>query len=263
MATRFTVLLLGLAMLFVPLTKAAAAPDITSSALDYIVIVPNDRPTRVDVLTDQQFAAMGYTKDGLVLSGLTFSWSTTGDIGKISSAGIFTGERGGIGQVIARNGAVTASVGVVVRGVAQPLPSAPDEKPLPSSTTVVNTNTDATSEERPANESTVKDEEAPAAATAATTSCTTIRAWVWVLILLLYCILVFAYYLSLGESRTIWWWFWPALFTAAPVLLYFGTRCGVTHVWIPWAIGVLGVLISVFYYRVLRPTHPLTVQKLQ
>ncbi|MFH1170938.1 MAG: Ig-like domain-containing protein [bacterium] len=244
-------------LLFILLPLSAHAVTITSSALDHLVILPNDRPTLVDIATDQQFTATGYTQENEPLAGITFAWTTEGDIGTISSSGIFTGNKGGTGKITATSGDITASVGVVVRGVAaKETNTTPSPTNVPSSTTTVqpvNTNT-AANVNANANIATNSNTNTAASATTATHPCTTIRAWVWVLLLFLYCIVLFAYYLSLGESRTPWWWVWPAIVTAAPFALYFALRCGTTHAWVPWILGILTLAISVFYLRVLRPS---------
>lgn len=261
MNTRAITLILAFAAAVLVLPSASAATTITSSALDHIVVQPNDRPTVIDIETDQQFIATGYTKDEIALSGLTFHWTSDGDVGIITADGMFTGTRGGIGRVIARNGQITASVGVVVRGVAKATPPAAPTSTPSSSTTVqpVVTNTNETVNSNTNDDGAVKGdsvEETPAVASETTTPCTTIRAWLWLIVLALYCIVLFAYFLSLGESRTLWWWIWPALLTAAPFVLYFGTRCGNTHIWVPWTLGILAILLTVFYLRVLRPANP-------
>lgn len=244
-----------------------ATTTVTSSALDSIVLSPNDRPTRVEIFTDQQFIATGYSNTGDVLGGITFSWSTDGGIGRINESGIFTGERGGIGTVTARSGNVTASVGVVVKGV-RPPESKPAPKPTPESQTtvqpVVQNDEEATTDPTAASNDTgeVKGEAVESENTASPTSesCTTIKGWLWIIIIILYVILLFAYLLSLGESRSLWWWLWPLLFTAAPLVLFFALRCAGVHSWVPWTIGVLAVLISLFYLRVLRPSESIANQ---
>lgn len=265
MTLRTVLVLLAVIAFAVPL-QSVAATTVTSSVLDHIVIVPNDRPTVVDVGTDQQFLATGFTKENQTLSGITFTWSSDGKVGTVNRDGIFTGKKGGIGRVTARSGSVTASVGVVVHGVAAAQTPAKTAVIPPSSTTVqpvvTNTNTSAPTNTN-TDQGTVKGAttENTAKPAASTKSCTTIRAWLWVLILLLYCIVLFAYFLSLGESRTMWWWVWPAIITAAPYVLYFLTRCGTTHLWVPWTLGVLAVLLGLFYVRVLRPTESLHTQQ--
>jgi hypothetical protein len=244
---------------------SAQTPNVTSSVLATIVIQPNDRPTIVDIASDQQFLAAGYTNDGQALLGLTFTWSTEGGVGSITREGMFTGEQGGIGKVTARSGSVTASVGVVVRGVAK-TPEKPEKKATvnpPFSTVVQHTNQQ---EEANATENEPDTGEVKGATTdeqegaQGSQQCSTVRAWVWALVLLFFSIVLFAYFLSLGESRTFFWWVWPALCTAATYVVFFLTRCGSLHSWMPWVLGACAVFLSFFYLRVLRPAEHTSVQ---
>lgn len=247
------------------LSLANAATTVTSSALDHIIILPNDRPTLVNINTDMQFVASGYTADEQPIPGLTFNWSASGGVGRITEDGIFTGERGGIGGVSAKSGTVTATVGVVVRGVAKKsVKAAPTNTTIPPATTTVTPRTGASPETTtnvaPSGDAgTVNANLAPATPdTMVTTECTTIRGWVWSLIVLVYCILLIVYFFALGDSRTSWWWIWPVLLTAELLILYFSVRCGQFQSWVPWTTAVLGVLIALFYYRLLRPKDVLT-----
>ncbi len=251
------------ATLFVLGGSASLATTVTSSALDHIVITPNDRPTIVDVGEDQQFLATGYSADERALDGITFTWSADGNVGTVAENGFFTGVRGGIGRVTATSGGVSASVGVVVSGVEQPAEPKPEPAaPItpPSSTTTQNVNVadntnTTTPTEAEAGEETDNSGQKSSATTTGNATCTTIRAWLWVLILIVYCVILVAYFLSLGESRTMWWWIVPAVLTVASFALFFGTRCGGINAWIPWTLGVLAILLGLFYVRVLRPTE--------
>ncbi len=236
----------------------SAAPSVTSSVLDHIVVFPNDRPTIVDLGSDQQFLATGFSSENTELPNLTFSWTVDGGIGSIATNGIFTPTKGGIGTVIARNGQITASIGVVVRGRAVIANTNTNtvEPPLPTTTTTVKEVAQTTPGEASNTNTTIAPQESPntaAATTTASTSCTTLRAWVWVVILLGYLLLSFVFYLSLGESTTIWWWVWPAGLTALLLILFNAVHCAEHQRWVPMAIVLLGILLGLFYARLLRP----------
>ncbi len=237
--------------------RAEAATSVISSAVTRIDILPNDRPTRVPVETDQQFVATAYANDGTVVPGVTFRWKTVGGIGRITPDGIFTGERGGIGTVTASSGDVTASVGVVVKGVAKkkeaPSPTAsavPAPKATNDSAAQSNANTNAVA----APEEAEDDTGTVAGDTAVTEqTCTTLRGWIWVLILLGYFVLLFVYYLALGENLTSWWWLWPLVLTAELFALFWIIRCPGVQRWVPIILLLLGALATYVYVQLLRP----------
>lgn len=246
--------LLFVAGLAVAIPLSGQGVTVFSTAVDHIVIQPNDRPTIVDQNTDMQFLATALSATNEEIPGLTFSWGVGGDVGTITPAGIFTGTRGGIGQVIAKTGNVTASVGVVVRASASAQPPANAKTPKPA--TATNTNTPVTPsatvtepviEAAPETPSTAADQ-APSQ-----TTCTTLRTWVWVLLVLGQALLLFIYFLTLGDSRALWWWVWPLLSTAGLITLHHALRCGEFNSWIPWSVVIVGLLNAVFYVRVLRP----------
>ncbi len=246
-------LLLVLALSAV-LPFSAQAVSVSSTAVDHIVVQPNDRPTIVDQNTDLQFLATAFSAANEEISAVTFSWVVSGDVGTITSSGIFTGTRGGIGQVIAKTGNVTASIGVVVRAVAGAKPPANTNTPAPAITTNINTPAipSATVTE-PVVEATLETPSITEATTPSATTCTTLRNWVWVVVVLGQALLLFVYFLTLGDSRTLWWWVWPLLSTAGLITLHDALRCGGFNTWIPWSVATVGILIAVFYLRALRP----------
>lgn len=228
------------ALLVIPV---AHADTVTSSQLDHIVISPNDRPTRVDQHADQQFLAEGMTADNQAITGLTFTWSVGGNIGTITKDGIFTGTKAGTGTVTAVSGTTAATVGVVVKAVKETpviraTNTAPANTNVNSAQTNVNTAVPTTTQEQ---------------STQTQKTCTTLRAWVWILILFAYVIILLVYFLSLGESRTLWWWIWPAALTAELIALQHIVRCTNRDDWVIYATVLVGALISWFYYRLLRP----------
>lgn len=265
-----SLLCLGVASFVLFLQGAWAATTITSSSLSSIVIMPNNRPTVVDLFTDQQFLATGYAEDGQPLTGLTFQWSVGGEIGRINNQGIFTASKGGIGTITARNGSITATVGVVVKGappITEPAKTSVKKSVLPKTTTVVQEiNTTQTTPEPQNSQGAVlgastDDDPSLAAATTieppnntnAPVTCTTIRGWVWALIFFGYILISFLYYLSLGESRTGWWWLWPLLLTGLIIALFSAIRCPTHQLWVPWTSGILAILLGLFYIQFLRP----------
>lgn len=265
MANRFVypiIMFLGVVIAGTALTHLVQAATITSSALSSIQIYPNDRPTVVDELTDQQFVATGYTADGQVLGGITFEWSVGEGIGRITKDGIFTAEKPGIGTVTAKSGNITASVGVVVKdvpGVSKNTNTAPIP---PSSTNTANVNgANANTNSEAVNTNTATEEtnsnsnvnEAPSAVTEEEEDCTTINGWIWILIFFAYTVLLFVYFISLGDSKTMWWWVWPLVVTAGLLLLYNAIRCSGVQLWVPWVLVGIGLLMALFYIRVLRP----------
>ncbi len=261
----FTLFLLAVALVWTTADASAADPVITSSALDHIVVLPNDRPTRVDISTDQQFVASGYTADGKVLAHITFTWSVGGGIGSITDTGIFTAERGGVGTVIAKSGGVQASVGVVVRGIAPAKKEGVKKQEASSAfgATVAPVTPPATpsavqeDQAGPTDEAQTPEIEGATDDTqnkeATTQECAPWNPWVWVGILVVYTALLLGYYLSLRQSRTPMWWVLPLLLTVLLLILYVGVRCGMQRPWIPTTLVILGALTSLFYYTLQRP----------
>lgn len=251
---------LSLALVLGSAGIASAATTITSSALDRMVIFPNDRPTLVKIGTDLQFVATGSTADGRVLQGISFRWSTGGNIGRINDAGIFTGERGGIGTVTARSGGTSATVGVVVKGSASDIAK---QKPKP---TVLGTTTSETAQQPITQQETPQETtsnenvnaEAPAAGETTqqettASACSPWPALAWIGILVAYAVLLVVYYLMLGDTASPWWWVPPAALTVLVLLLYAGARCGTGQTWIPVVHVLVGAGISFLYYQLLRP----------
>lgn len=227
----------------------------TQPTLDHIQIIPNDHPTRVEVGTDQQFTASALTAANEGIPGVVYTWSVGGNIGYITKGGIFVAERPGTGSVSAVSGTTAATVGVVVK-------AAPVVKKTVSGNTNTgqNTNVNGTTTTNATKiETTNSNTNASSPVVQETTKkqCSTLRTWVWILLLVAYVILLFAYFLALGESMTAWWWFWPIILTAEMLVLAWLVRCTSSQNWIPVTTVVLGALISWFYYSVFRPKSPI------
>lgn len=233
-------------------TLSVRAATVTSSELDHIEIVPNDRPTRVPLGTDQHFVATGFTAENKAIAGLTFQWSAGGNIGGITKSGIFTAQRAGTGTVTATNGKIAATVGVVVKKPAAANTNAA-KTTAPTNTATENGNTNAG-----ANVNAVQEPVPPAVtetqpSAETTAQCTTIRGWLWVLILVVYSFALLLYFLWLGESTTVWWWVVPALLTAIVLVVFDRVHCPGFQRWV-WPLFIIaGALLSLFYWNMLRP----------
>ncbi len=257
-----TSLILGFALLFGG-NASRAMTTITSSALDSIVIFPNDRPTLVAIDTDMQFVAIGYAADNQPVTGMTFAWSTGGNIGRITTPGIFTGERGGIGTITATSGNVSASVGVVVKGRASDLDL--KKKPQP---TVLGASTSQTGQSRLSakdqpstdkttnsnlNTNTSETAGSPENQQSKSSACTPWPTIAWIGMILVFTVLFIVYFLLLGDSTSLWWWAPPVVLLALLLVLYSGVRCGSSQIWVPIVLLVVGAGIAFLYYQLLRP----------
>lgn len=99
--------------LFSGLGQTSTPVDITPGPLDHIQISPSS--ATVGAAQQQQFSASGYDAFGNEVGGLTFTWTTTGGIGTVTSGGLFTaGSSVSSGTVTASSGGVqgTATVDV-------------------------------------------------------------------------------------------------------------------------------------------------------
>lgn len=236
-------------------SAASAVTTITSSALNHIVVYPNDRPTLVAIDTDMQFIATGYTADNQPVTGITFVWSSSGNIGKINTLGIFTGKHGGIGTVTATSGNVSASVGVVVEGRASDVKKNAQPTVLGATTSrtsrsQANANTNAnTNLNANISESAGSTDENPAESAA----CSVWPTIAWIGLILIFAVLMILYYLLLGDSTSSLWWMPPAVLMIMLLVLYAGVRCGPAQVWVPIVLLAVGAGISYLYYQLLRP----------
>ncbi len=98
---------------FSGLGQTSTPVDITPGPLDHIQISPSS--ATVGASQQQQFSASGYDAFGNEVGGLTFTWTTTGGIGTVTSGGLFTaGSSVSSGTVTASSGGVqgTATVDV-------------------------------------------------------------------------------------------------------------------------------------------------------
>ncbi len=250
---RFRTLVLTLSALLVLVLSAhsARAATITSSALDRIEITPYGKPFAVELNTDQQFVAQGYTKDGTLLRGITFAWSVERKIGTVTKRGIFTATKAGAGNITAKNGTVHQTIGIRVTASSTPPPATNTATPkvtapaTVSEQNVIQPDQGTVLGEQATDES-PSTENQPAA-------CSFVPAWVWICILLAYLILTGVYVVSLGESRTLLWWIWPLLLTAEFAVLFWRVHCPGHQLWVPWLLGLDALLVLLLYIRVLRP----------
>lgn len=228
--------------------SAAQAATVTSSALDRIEITPYGKPFAVELNTDQQFVAQGFTKDGALLRGITFTWSVE-KIGTVTKRGVFTATKAGAGNITAKSGSIYKTIGI--RVTADKATATNSTKPKNSApATVSEQNVTQPDEGAVLGEQTTDEpqttEKQPAA-------CSSVPAWVWICILLAYLIITGIYLVSLGESRTLFWWVWPLLLTAALAALFWRVHCPGHQLWVPWLLGLDALLMLLLYLRVLRP----------
>lgn len=249
--TRIRAFVLALPVLFVLAlgVSSVRAATVTSSALDRIEISPYGKPYAVELNSDQQFVAQGFTKDDTPLRGITFTWSVESKIGTVTKRGVFTATKVGAGNITAKSGNVQKTTGIRVTtsgakatNNAIPKPAAPatiseQQVNQPDQGTVLGAQTTdepQTTESQPA-------------------ACSFIPAWAWICILLAYMVITGIYFVSLGESRTLFWWVWPLLLTAALAALFWRVHCPGHQLWVPWLLGLDALLMLLLYLRVLRP----------
>ncbi len=100
---------------FVPIEQPVVIvdPNSSSAAFSNFKIIPDRLLCPVGIGGTFQFTAYGTDSNGSPVEPPA-TWSVEGDIGTVSSTGIFTAAKSGIGKVIAVNGSSRSEVGVTV-----------------------------------------------------------------------------------------------------------------------------------------------------
>lgn len=244
------VLILSTLLVLAGSVHSVQAATITSSALDRIEITPYGKPYAVELHADQQFVAHGLTKDGTQLHGITFTWSLDKNIGTVTKRGIFTATKPGTTNITATSGSVHQTIGVRVTASTTPSPATDVRTPKVTAPATVS----EMSVQQPEKGVVLGEQtDETKTATSQSTACSFMPAWAWICILLAYLIIVGIYFVSLGESRTFFWWVWPLLLTAVIAVLFWRVHCSGHQLWVPWLLGLDALLVVLLYIRVLRP----------
>lgn len=249
---------------------------VVAGELNRLEISPYAKPFKIQENKSQVFTVKGFDSDNNEVTILDPEWSTTGEkvaIGKIDQNGKFLATHGGIGRVTAKAGELSASVGIIVKEVKAAAPAKkkiapvatggtggdepvsdqagePAESDLSEEEPVVSSEETKPAENDEEANGTVAGEEEQA--------CTTLPWWVWYLLAAFYAIFLIIYYMNLrrldkehGMVRN--WWAIPLLLTGVILGIYFLYRCpGVFLRW-PWAMILIGVIISAIYYQSREP----------
>lgn len=249
--------------------KAKMKVKVVTGDLDRLEISPYAKPFKIQENKSQVFAINGFDADGNEVAVLDPEWSTVGEkvaIGKIDKNGKFLATHGGIGRITAEVGKLTVSVGVIVKEmkVAAPIKKKANVAKASTDQAAISDQAEETAESAPIEEEQLVSSEETKPAEDGTVAgeenqaCTTLPWGVWYGLAAFYAIFLIIYYMNLrkldkehGLARN--WWAIPLLLTGVMIGVYFLYRCpGVFLRW-PWALILIGVIISAVYYQSREP----------
>lgn len=216
---------------------------VTPGALTALTITPNDRPTIVKKDASVTFTAHGVDAEGNTVPLERVGWTATGDVGTISSTGVFTGKKGGIAEITAQLGVARASVGVVVTDV--------QETPVTPKGAVLGDSTTTASEEAPGDVLAATDTTPQESGSANVQSCNNWPPIVIFGMIVVYPIVLIAYNRYMNKRPNTFWWLFPALLTVIALIIYSKYLCEGTYLWWPWVMLGIGVIITML----MAPRH--------
>lgn len=209
--------------------------------LSSLRIEPDQKPTSITLGTTQTFSVKGSDKEGNATTIERVSWSSAGDIGTVTAAGVFTPTRNGTGKVSAQIGALSATVDVSVVG------QAPQTQPLAPKGTVLGTTTDQpTTDTNSADTNTSATSTTPAPAEQSG-ACVNWRHWIILSMIIVYgAALIWYFQFTKRRSNPLWWLF-PVLLTVIGLIIYAKYICEGTYTWWPWVLLAIGVILTFLY----------------
>ncbi len=203
---------------------------ITAGALAELSIIPDSAPEVVALNKTQTFTTEGFDADNNRLSKFEVAWTLIGDIGSMSTKGVFTPSAIGTGSVVATVGNISTTAQLKV--VAARVTTTANTNTTSNTNTAVNENTNApaTVNLNTAQPNTTTDDEAKEI-------CTNRQNWVWgiILLALLGGIAILFAFVPISKG-------WPAITAIglAVVLSVIERNYGCAeNVWWPW-IAILG-----------------------
>lgn len=220
---------------------------VSSGELAELDISPNDKPTQVTLGETVQFTSKGYDTDGNSVSIGRIAWTTAGDIGSISSDGVFSAERSAIGEVVANIGDTKKSVGVRVTGtnVIEETPLAPQGQVLGEATE------ESSSDEESADEAVVTASEETMSTEEVSDQnnkdCVNWKTWIIVFLVLVYAAILIWYYGYIKRRPHVLWWLFPIVLTILSLIVYTRYICEGTYLWWPWVIIIIGVILTTLF----------------
>ncbi|MFC1687402.1 putative Ig domain-containing protein [Patescibacteria group bacterium] len=224
---------------------------VTPGNLAELDITPNDKPTQVSLGETKQFTSKGYDADGNSVSVGRVAWTTAGDIGSISSDGIFSADRSAIGEVIAHIGDIKKSIGVSVTGThAVETPLAPQGQVLGEATEEIAANEDGVDEAEDNAAEEVSSEEIISTEESSEQSddeCINWEKWIIIFLVLVYTAILIWYYGYLKRRYHSLWWLFPIVLTILALIVYTRYICEGTYLWWPWSIIIIGVVLTTLF----------------
>ncbi|MDD5039940.1 MAG: putative Ig domain-containing protein [Patescibacteria group bacterium] len=231
------------------------------SVVSLLKIIPNERPTVIEIGATQKFTATAYDAYDNELSGATIAWTTDEKTGVVDTDGTFSARKGGIGFIAASIGETSTSIGIVVKDTrteqVTPAANANTNTNAGQAASTETTNTAAQQTVTNTNSAlpqTTTDTDGPRVPLLAVdtgvgieTACKYWSMGTLLLSLAIYLIGLGAYYTFTKNRRFPFWWIFPIVFTGVGVTLYYRLLCTDATVWWPWVLIAFGILLTWYH----------------
>ncbi|USN53126.1 MAG: hypothetical protein H6760_03015 [Candidatus Nomurabacteria bacterium] len=220
--------------------------NVTPGPVQHIVIDPNSYPEYVTVTKVKQFSARAYDAWNNQISNPELRWSLSGNIGTLSTEGVFTATQVGEGTITVSSETVSAKVDVVGQTARVVNTNVSTSNANTSNSNVSEENESTSGEVLGENDEMTGDEEMMTDEEANEASCWDIHWWGWLLTMIVYFVLLYGFYYMVRGTDDSWIWIGPVVLTAAALAIFFAFRCDGTAAWFPWLSIIGGLLITLF-----------------
>lgn len=229
---------------------------VSAGQVSSIVILPNDRPTVINLGDSHQFSAAAFDAYNNSLPSTGLIWTTTDGLGTMSSNGFFVSNKAGTGTISAQIGDLKSTVEISVKDIRTSLVTLSNTNTNTTNTNQQNSivkNTNSAKTNTAGNSTNTNQQISPNtnANTNASTdenqtnqSCTNMKNWIIILILVLYPILLAIYYQYEKRHTSGGWWLFPFFLTVVGLIIYYKYICSGTYLWWPWVLVGLGIIIT-------------------
>lgn len=233
---------------------------VTPADVASVIILPNDRPTVVEIGQNEQFTVTVTDQYQNAIQEPTITWSTDSAIGTITSAGLFTPTHGGTGYVAAQVATVKASIGVVAKDTRTAQVTTTNTNATTSTntaaSTINNSNKSTSTNTAASTNANANTGEVISADTntntqttepTATEPCTNPNHKLIISMLFIYAIILAIYYSYERRHKNSGWWIFPFLITFIGVIIYYKYFCSGSYLWWPWVLVGIGVVLTLYY----------------
>lgn len=208
----------------------------------FVNITPYPGPITLKIDGQKQVSATITDQYSNTLTGQKVIWKAESDVVTVSDTGLVTAKKSGRTNISASYQDITVSIPVEVETAPQPAPVQTNTNSgtgtvLGESETDTNTNVNqANQTEAPATTNEESKEEKA--------ECEPIKLWVAIVIMAGYALLLGAYYFLIRKEDDKSWWIFPVLLTVIGVIIWAKYFCNQTFPWWPWALVLLGVIVT-------------------